>query len=80
MATHQAGDAPEFMINGDPGLEDIYGWTNDSMGISYRGASGKADGVHILTGPVFLCGAEPGDIIQVQSTSHSFVRQTACSP
>lgn len=67
MATHQSGDAPELMIKGDPGMEDVYKWTADTMAISYRGATGKGDGKHVLTGPVFLCGAEPGDVLQVHT-------------
>jgi len=30
-----------------------------------RGASGNGDGVHVLTGPIYVCGAEPGDVLQV---------------
>jgi hypothetical protein len=26
---------------------------------------GAGDGVHIMTGPIYVCGAEPGDILQV---------------
>ena len=33
-----------------------------------RGATGKGDGKHVLTGPIFLCGAEPGDVIEVRCT------------
>lgn len=28
-------------------------------------AAGAGDGVHILTGPIYVCGAEPGDVLQV---------------
>ena len=27
--------------------------------------TGKGDGVHVLTGPIYMCGAEPGDVLQV---------------
>lgn len=30
-----------------------------------RGKSGTGDGVHVLTGPVYVCGAEPGDVLQI---------------
>ena len=30
------------------------------------GCAGKGDGVHILTGPIYVCGAEPGDVLQVR--------------
>jgi acetamidase/formamidase len=31
-----------------------------------RGANGVGDGVHIMTGPIYVCGAEPGDVLEVQ--------------
>ena len=37
----------------------------NAMGTYMRGASGGGDGVHILTGPIAVTGAVPGDIIQV---------------
>ena len=54
------------MIEGDPDLEDIYYWGADGQNVDMRGANGKGDGVHILTGPIYVCGAEPGDVLQVR--------------
>uniref|UniRef100_A0A383V546 Acetamidase n=1 Tax=Tetradesmus obliquus TaxID=3088 RepID=A0A383V546_TETOB len=65
MITHHAGDDPDKMIKGDPGVEDIYKW-GASMNIPTRGASGQGDGVHVLTGPIYVCDAEPGDVLQIQ--------------
>eukprot|EP01025_Chloroclados_australasicus_P013595 TRINITY_DN163_c0_g1_i2.p1 TRINITY_DN163_c0_g1~~TRINITY_DN163_c0_g1_i2.p1 ORF type:complete len:479 (+),score=89.45 TRINITY_DN163_c0_g1_i2:146-1582(+) len=65
MATHHAGDDYEKMVMGDPGMEDIYAWDEDGLNIPTRGANGAADGVHVLTGPIYVCGAEPGDVLQV---------------
>ena len=53
------------MIAGDPGIEDIYKWTPEGQNTAMRGKSGTGDGVHILTGPIYVCGAEPGDVLQV---------------
>ena len=39
------------------------------MGVAWRGRSGHGDGVHVLTGPVWVCGAEPGDVLQVTVVS-----------
>ena len=75
--THHAGDDVESMVKGDPGLESIYLWTTDKKGVNRRGAgaidgkllgrgAGEGFGVHILTGPVFIRGAEPGDFIEVR--------------
>lgn len=61
LITHHAGDDYERMIQGDPGIESIYRWTTTEQGISNRGP-----GVHVLTGPVYVCGAEPGDLLEVR--------------
>jgi acetamidase/formamidase len=29
------------------------------------GCDSAGDGVHIMTGPIYVCGAEPGDVLQV---------------
>ena len=65
------------MIVGDDGVESVYDFY--SAGISptgsntpgrtpvtgMRGATGAGDGVHILTGPIAVQGAMPGDVIAV---------------
>jgi hypothetical protein len=48
------------MVKGDPNLERLYQWSNTEQTMSMRGAAGGGEGVHILTGPVYVCGAEPG--------------------
>jgi acetamidase/formamidase len=52
------------MILGDPGMEEIYAWSGTQQVENFRGATGEGDGVHILTGPIFVNGAEPGDLIK----------------
>jgi translation initiation factor IF-1 len=72
--THQASDDYERMIKGDPGAESVYYWTNDKKNVNRRGAgpmdapngAGGGAGVHILTGPIWVDGAEPGDILEVR--------------
>ncbi|KAK9842132.1 hypothetical protein WJX84_007001 [Apatococcus fuscideae] len=64
-STQHAGDDFEKMIQGDPGIEDIYYWGPEGPRVSTRGRTGKGDGVHVLTGPIYVCGAEPGDVLQV---------------
>lgn len=50
MATHHACDDYDKMIRGDPGMEDIYLWSDkDVINEPFRGATGSGDGVHILT-------------------------------
>lgn len=72
--THQASDDYARMIKGDPGAESVYYWTKDKKNVSRRGAgpldapngAGGGAGVHILTGPIMVRGAEPGDILEVR--------------
>ena len=67
--THQASDDHERMIEGDADAESVYLWTKDRKGVFRRGAGdgdGGGLGVHICTGPVFVRGAEPGDILEVR--------------
>ncbi len=53
--THQAGDAPDYLM--DPAIENIY----NSIPPETRGP-----GVHLLTGPIFVRGAAPGDTLEVR--------------
>lgn len=67
MATHHGCDDWDAMIEGDPGMEDIYMWNNTKGANEHvRGATGKGDGVHILTGPIYVEDAEPGDLLKVE--------------
>jgi acetamidase/formamidase len=66
MATHHACDDYDKMILGDPGMEDIYAWNETVRSESMRGATGGGDGVHILTGPIYVNDAEPGDLLMVE--------------
>jgi acetamidase/formamidase len=75
--THHANDDAERMIKGDPGAESVFLWTKEKKGVNRRGAgpidgkllgrgAGEGFGVHICTGPVYIRGAEPGDILEVR--------------
>jgi acetamidase/formamidase len=75
--THHANDDAERMVKGDPGAESVFMWTKEKKGVDRRGAgpidgkllgrgSGEGFGVHICTGPVYVRGAEPGDILEVR--------------
>lgn len=54
MATHHACDDFDLMIKGDEGMEDIYNWSTTAKNKDFRGAAGGGDGVHILTGPIYV--------------------------
>jgi acetamidase/formamidase len=75
--THHAADDLDRMVKGDPGAESVYLWTKDKKGVNRRGAgsvdaslhgrgAGEGMGVHIMTGPVLVRGAEPGDVLEVR--------------
>ncbi|MES3517063.1 MAG: acetamidase/formamidase family protein [Natronomonas sp.] len=51
--SHHAGDAPDYMM--DEGVREIY----EEIDQEDRGP-----GVHIVTGPIHIEGAEPGDVLE----------------
>lgn len=53
--THHAGDAPELMF--DEGIERLFREIDPST---------RAPGVHIMTGPIYVEEAEPGDMLEVR--------------
>jgi len=77
--THHCGDDYERMIRGDANVEKIFHWRNKKdKTIDCRGAGSKYDmkkgscegmGVHLITGPIHINGAEPGDVIRVDILS-----------
>jgi acetamidase/formamidase len=75
--THHANDDSARMVQGDPGAESVFRWEPGDKGVDRRGAgpmdastmgrgAGEGFGVHVLTGPVYVCGAEPGDVLEVR--------------
>jgi acetamidase/formamidase len=56
--THQAGDAPDLMM--DDGVRAVY----EGIPPSKRGP-----GVHVMTGPIAVEGARPGDTLEVRILS-----------
>lgn len=51
--THHAGDAPDLLM--DDGVREVYDKLTD-----------RGPGVHIMTGPIAVKGAEPGDTLMVR--------------
>lgn len=50
--THHAGDAPDLLM--DAGIEAVFDRVQD-----------RGPGPHLLTGPIAVAGARPGDVLQV---------------
>ncbi|MGA0564742.1 acetamidase/formamidase family protein [Ancylobacter sp. VNQ12] len=78
--TQHAYDDHERMIAGDAGAESVFHWTRDYKAVDRRGAgpvnatifgrgAGEGFGVHICTGPIFVQGAEPGDVLEIEILS-----------
>ncbi len=56
--THHAGDAPDLLM--DDGITAVFEQVDD-----------RGPGPHILTGPIAVAGARPGDVLQVDILSAS---------
>jgi acetamidase/formamidase len=54
--THHAGDAPDLLM--DAGIERVFEEVQD-----------RGPGPHLLTGPIALAGARPGDVLEVEILS-----------
>lgn len=54
--THHAGDAPDLLM--DPGVAEVFASVTD-----------RGPGPHVLTGPIAVEGAKPGDVLQVDILS-----------
>lgn len=78
--TQHAYDDYERMIKGDAGAESVFEWTPAGKRIDRRGAgpqdasiygrgAGEGFGVHIMTGPIHVRGAMPGDVLEVRLLS-----------
>src|ERR1700693_4834052 len=81
--THHANDDAERMVKGDPGAESVFLWTKEKKGVNRRGAgpmdaslfgrgAGEGMGVHICTGPVYVRGAQEGDVIELRIIDVAF--------
>ena len=47
-------------------METLYKPVNGKPAVTTQGASGAQDGGHWQSGPIWICGAEPGDVLQVR--------------
>ncbi len=75
--TQHANDDYERMIAGDADAEDVFLWTAEKKSIDRRGAgpmnasilgrgAGEGFGTQIMTGPIAVEGAQPGDVLEVR--------------
>ena len=65
VISHHSGHDYEKMIRGDPNVEAIFHWATDTSLADKPEPKLPGTGVHLITGPIEVVGAEPGDIVQV---------------
>ena len=53
------------MIRGDAAVEEIFAWESNQTTFNKNEPKLPGSGVHLITGPVNIDGAMPGDILQV---------------
>lgn len=75
--TQHAYDDYDRMIEGDPDAEAVFEWTSTKKGVDRRGAgpmdssvfgrgAGEGFGTQIMTGPIAVKDALPGDVLEVR--------------
>lgn len=72
LLTHHAGDFSDGLLDGDLEASEVFSWARAGL----RGASGRGDGPHLLTGPIYIDGAQPGDVVTVEILSVKPRRKT----
>jgi len=77
VLTQHANDDSERMVRFDPGAESVFHWTPTEKAVDRRGSgpmdasvygrgAGEGFGVHIMTGPIGVRDAQPGDVLEVR--------------
>jgi Acetamidase/Formamidase family len=65
VITHHSGHDYAKMIRGDPAVEEIFYWEAGQTELDKPEPKLPGSGVHLVTGPIEIAGAEVGDVIQV---------------
>jgi len=65
VITHHASHDFAKMIRGDPAVEEIFYWEETQTLENKPEPKLPGTGVHLVTGPIEVVGAEPGDVVQV---------------
>jgi acetamidase/formamidase len=66
VITHHSGHDYAKMIRGDPAVEGIFCWNAGKTMTDKCVPKTPGAGVHLITGPVAIEGAMPGDVLQVE--------------
>ena len=65
VITHHSGHDYAKMIQGDPAVEEIFYWEINQTLLDKPEPKLPGTGVHLITGPIEVIGAVPGDVVQV---------------
>lgn len=65
VITHHSSHDYAKMIRGDPAVEEIFYWDAEQTETTKNTPKLSGSGVHLITGPINVEGAMPGDILQV---------------
>jgi hypothetical protein len=65
VITHHSGHDYAKMIRGDDAIADIFYWATGTSLEEKPVPKLAGTGVHLITGPIEVVGAEPGDVVQV---------------
>lgn len=65
VVTHHAGHDYAKMIRGDPAVEEIFYWEINSTLKEKPEPKLAGSGVHLITGPIEVVGADIGDVVEV---------------
>jgi len=66
VITHHSGHDYYKMIYGDPAIEEIFYWEASQTLTDKPEPKLPGSGVHLVTGPIEVVGAMPGDVLQVE--------------
>jgi predicted RNA-binding protein with TRAM domain len=65
VITHHSSHDYAKMIRGDPAVEEIFYWATGESLTEKNEPKLPGSGVHLITGPIQVTGAMPGDVVQV---------------
>jgi hypothetical protein len=63
---HHSGQDYAKMIRGDSAVEEIFYWEANQTLLNKPEPKLPGTGVHLITGPIEVIGAEPGDVVQIE--------------
>jgi len=66
VITHHSGHDYYKMIHGDPAVEEIFFWEDTQTLTDKPEPKLPGSGVHLITGPIEVVGAMPGDVLQIE--------------